>query len=112
MHPSESAFQEAVIDLARLHGWLVYHARPAQIRPGRWATPFTGDPGFPDLCLVHHTRGALFAELKSGTGRPTDAQVRWIATLQAAGCEAYIWWPHQMPLIADRLAQPRQEPAR
>ena len=51
--------------LAKLHGWLVMHTRAVEIRPGVWKTPLTGHPGYPDLTLVHSTRGVIFAELKA-----------------------------------------------
>ena len=38
----ESDFQRAVIEMARLHGWLVYHTHDSR----------RSAPGFPDLVLV------------------------------------------------------------
>lgn len=101
---SENDFLDTVVHLAKLRGWLVYHARPAQVRPGVWRTPYTGDRGFPDLVLVHQTHGIIFAELKTQTGRLSVHQRAWLDTLQKAGREAYCWRPDQLPLIAQRLA--------
>ena len=100
---NEAALQAAVIELARLHGWLVMHQRPAQVRPGRWITPTTGDIGFPDLVLAHPSRGVIFAELKTAVGRVSAEQQKWIATLKAAGCEVHVWRPSDIQTIRQRL---------
>ena len=100
---SEAEFQKVVIDLARRNGWLVYHAVPAQVRPGVWRTTYAGDRGFPDLMMVHPTRGSLFVELKTDRGKVTPEQLEWINTLRDAHQEAYIWRPSLIDLIAVRL---------
>lgn len=100
---TEAEFQEAVIELAKWAGWRVYHARPCQVRPGRWATAFTGDPGFPDLLLAHDTRGVLFAELKTDRGVASTGQQEWLWTLREAGAEAHLWRPRDMETIVARL---------
>lgn len=102
---SEAEFQSQVIEIARMYGWKVSHFRPAQIRPGRWATPIQGDAGFPDLVLAHPTRGVLFAELKKEKGRLSAGQVAWIRTLIAGGAEAYVWYPSDLPEITSRLSR-------
>lgn len=100
---SEASFQSVIIGLARTLGWRVHHTRPAQIRPGRWATPITGDAGFPDLVLTHPHRGTIFAELKTSIGRLSDAQVEWLAALNASGAEAYVWRPTDLDAVKARL---------
>lgn len=100
---TEAAFQNQVIQLARMYGWLVQHSRPAQLPSGKWATPIQGYAGFPDLVLAH-PRGVIFAELKSATGRIRPEQERWLETLMSAGAEVYVWRPEDLPLIALRLA--------
>lgn len=81
---SEAEFQQAVIDLAHSRGWLVAHFRPARTSKG-WRTAITGDPGFPDLVLARNgPRGGcrvLFIELKTETGRWTEAQQVWARRL-------------------------------
>ena len=79
---TEAMFQQTVIELARLNGWLVHHTRPALNRSGKWATPIQGDPGFPDLVLA---RGGelLIVELKSQKGELTPGQFEWLTTLAA-----------------------------
>jgi len=89
---SEAAFQQQVIDLAGLRGWLVAHFRVAQNSKGRWRTPVAGDgAGFPDLVLVRDR--VIFAELKSERGRTTLQQREWLQALEAAGVEVFVWRP-------------------
>jgi hypothetical protein len=89
----ERDFQRAVVELARLCGWRVFHARPALTRRGRWLTPIQGDAGFPDLVLVRAGR-VIFAELKRVGGKLTAEQQAWLDALHAcAGVECYLWTP-------------------
>ena len=100
----ESYFQSQVIMLAKLHGWLVMHTRAVEIRPGVWKTPLTGHPGYPDLTLVHQSRGVIFAELKSDIGRLSTGQKVWLDTLDLAGVENHVWRPKDLDAISKRLA--------
>jgi hypothetical protein len=100
----ESHFQNSVIMLAKLHGWLVMHTRAVEIRPGVWKTPLTGHPGYPDLTLAHQYRGVIFAELKSDIGRISTTQKAWHETLTAAGAEVHVWRPKDLDAISKRLA--------
>ena len=100
----ESHFQNSVIMLAKLHGWLVMHTRAVEIRPGVWKTPLTGHPGYPDLTLAHQYRGVIFAELKSDIGRISTTQKAWHETLTAAGAEVHVWRPKDLDDISKRLA--------
>ena len=102
--PSEAEFQKAVITLAKLHRWKVMHTQPAQIRPGKWITPNTGDQGFPDLVMSHKYRGTIFVELKATKGVVSEAQWDWINTLEDAGCEVHVWRPKDLDKISARLA--------
>lgn len=96
---TESELQTNVIDLAHTYGWLIHHCRPAANRDGRWSTPIQGDPGFPDLVLVHERRGLLiFAELKRQRGRSTTTQDAWQLALLTVEPEndvvrVYTWRP-------------------
>ena len=103
--PSEAEFQKAVITLAKLHRWKVMHTQPAQIRPGKWITPNTGDQGFPDLVMSHKYRGTIFVELKATKGVVSEAQWDWINTLEDAGCEVHVWRPKDLEKISERLAR-------
>lgn len=99
---TEAGFQAAVIDLARLRGWLVHHCRPARTGAG-WATPITGDPGFPDLVLARPPR-LIFAELKSTKGRVSRDQERWVMRLdQCDGVEMHVLRPSDWAAVEDLL---------
>ena len=63
---TEKAFQQAVVDLARLNGWLCYHTYDSR----------RSEAGFPDLVLVKG-RVLIFAELKKEKGRLTKDQAAW-----------------------------------
>ena len=92
---NEAEFQTAVVELARWTGWLVFHDYDSR----------RNTAGFPDLVLVHPQRGVLFCELKTEKGVVSGAQQRWLDTLTAAGPEAYVWRPDDMPAIRDRLTK-------
>lgn len=100
---SERLFQAKVIQIAKMNGWLVFHARRSQGVDGKWYTAVQGDVGFPDLVMAHKTRGVIYAELKAPRGRVDQTQKRWIETLDLAGAEAYIWYPKDLETIAKRL---------
>jgi hypothetical protein len=103
--PSEAQFQKAVITLAKLHRWKVMHTQPAQIRPGRWITPTTGDQGFPDLVMVSTCgRGTIFVELKATKGVVSNTQWEWINALEDAGQEVHVWRPKDLEKISARLS--------
>ena len=85
---TEAGFTKAVVDLARLNGWMVFHPIPLRTAKG-WATGTMGDAGFPDLTLARGGR-VILAELKTDRGRLTASQERWV---REAG--AVVWRPHQ-----------------
>jgi hypothetical protein len=98
---SEKAWQAQVVQLARMLGWRVHHARAAMNRNGKWATPIQGHPGFPDLVLVRE-RGVfrvVFAELKRQGGRLQPDQREWLRLLRAAGAEVYVWRPGDLEAV-------------
>jgi hypothetical protein len=100
---NEKDFQHLVFQLALWTGWRVNHQLPAQNAAGRWRTATQGHAGFPDLVLAHPTRGVIFAELKSATGRVSESQRAWLDTLEQAGAEAYVWRPTDWEFIKQRL---------
>jgi len=100
---TEREFQQAVVQLARLMGWRVFHARPALTRAGEWRTPIQGDAGFPDLVLCRPPR-LILAELKRVGGKLTAEQQAWLEALQAcAGVECYLWTPNDWDAIVRML---------
>jgi VRR-NUC domain len=109
---SEAQLQAAVIQAARLLGWLAY-----SIPDSRRAT----SNGFPDLVLCNIlsqqasgivTQELIFAELKSECGRLRPEQIVWITALRAAGQEVYIWRPRDLESAISRLSRPREESLR
>jgi VRR-NUC domain len=97
-HMSEPAFQRQVLQLAHLCGWLTYHTLDSR----------GSEPGFPDLVLVRPPR-LLFAELKTQTGRVSQAQRRWLHLLgQCPGVEVHLWRPGDWDEIETTLRLPRR----
>lgn len=96
---SEAQWQERVVAAAALNGWRWAHFRPAQVRGGRWATPQSGDLGFPDLVLARHGE-LMVAELKSDTGAFRPGQKDWLTELGAHG---RIWRPADWDTVHDEL---------
>ena len=91
---SEAAFQRTVVDLAAWRGWRSYHTHDSR----------RSAPGFPDLVLVRSDR-LLAVELKTRTGRVTDAQRRWLAALSCVpGISCHLWRPADWPEITTVLA--------
>jgi hypothetical protein len=92
---SEKQFQAQVTALARLAGWKVFHTYDSRRSPH----------GFPDLVLVRAPR-VIFCELKSAAGRPTPAQVAWLADLaRCPGVETYLWKPADWDELAASLTR-------
>lgn len=92
---SEREFQDQVLELARLAGWLTYHTHDAR----------RSAPGFPDLVLVRPPV-IIFAELKSARGRLRPEQAAWLEAL--ADCEgvvARLWRPQDWSEIERTLAR-------
>lgn len=77
----ERQWQAIVMQTARALGWRVYHTHDSR----------GSVPGYPDLTLVRER--IVFAELKTDTGRVSPAQKEWLAALEAAGVECYLWRP-------------------
>jgi hypothetical protein len=100
--PTESQFQEQIIHLAQLQGWLVAHFRPARTKDG-WRTAVQADgQGFPDLVLVRGDR-ILYREIKSDTGVVSPFQIRWGEALGGAGGDWSIWRPKDWSTIVETL---------
>jgi hypothetical protein len=98
---SEAIFQDQVIRLAKMQGWLIFHASPKMVRPGVWRSD---GRGFPDLVLVHKGgRGIIYAELKTDLGRLSEHQLDWGEAILTAGGEYHVWRPQHLQAIAERL---------
>jgi hypothetical protein len=85
----EAEFQRRIIEAAKWHGWRYAHFNPAQVRKGQWATPQSGDKGFPDLVLARDG-AVILAELKTDKGRLGEGQPEW---LDALGDHGRLWRP-------------------
>jgi hypothetical protein len=98
---SEKLFQSAIIQIALLNGWQMFHATPHQVRPG----VFRSDgKGYPDLTLAHETKGLIYAEIKTTTGKASKEQLAWLKAL-APWAEVYIWRPADIGWIEKRLSR-------
>lgn len=98
---TEKAWQAAVVQLATLYGWLVYHTYDSR----------RSNPGWPDLVLVRANTGEiLYVELKTDKGKTTPAQDVWLAALRACGQEAHVWRPRDLDAAHERLKRPREVP--
>ena len=93
---TEDDFQQQVIDLASLYGWLAYHTRDSR----------RSQPGFPDLVLVRDR--ILFPELKMPGNTLTPHQVRWREAILGAGGDYRLWYPDDWPEIQATLTAPRR----
>lgn len=101
---TEADFQRQVVQLAAILGYETLHIRRSIGRRGGkagWQTTTSID-GWPDLLLWRPGR-MIAAELKSDTGKPTDAQLRVLASLAAAGMETHLWRPADLDTIAETL---------
>ncbi len=104
-HLTEEQFLGQILQLAKLHRWLAFHARPGRTARG-WRTCVSGDGvGWPDLFLV---RGpvACAVELKVGSRKATPEQLVWLQAFRAAGIPAYLWYPADWPAIERVLSAP------
>jgi hypothetical protein len=86
---AERQFQDTVVQMAGLLGWLVFHDQDSRRNVA----------GFPDLVLVHPEHGVLWLELKTMVGRVRADQRIWIDALVASGQRAYIVRPSDMDAI-------------
>lgn len=78
---TEAQFQAAVIEAARLHGWLVF-----------WWPNAVINPIWPDLTLIKDSR-VVFAELKTERGKLGKKQLERLQELASAGMDVRVWRP-------------------
>lgn len=88
----EAALQAQVIAVAKDLGFLTYFTQDSR----------RSMPGWPDLVLVHPTRGRLlYRELKQQGRYPTPDQRRCLAALANAGADVSVWRP--LDLLEQRV---------
>ena len=90
---TEKAWTGQVIELAKTLGFLTYHP---------WLSIHSAR-GWPDLALVRER--LILAELKSETGKVSEAQRLWIESLRAAKVEVYVWRPSQFDEVVKILTK-------
>jgi hypothetical protein len=88
---SEKQFMAAVVEAAKMLGWLVYHTFDSRRSAG----------GFPDLVLCRER--VLFCELKSAKGKLSEAQADWLGSLASAGASVHCWTPEDWSTIEETL---------
>lgn len=97
--------QTTVVTAARMLGYRVLSIRPA-FSKGKYSTPIQGDPGYPDLTLVHPKVGVLFVELKRHPNRLEPDQEIWAGVMLDAGLTwRLVWVPEHLDSFIDELAQ-------
>ena len=90
---SERAFQQAIVRLAKQHGWLVHTVHDSRRSPA----------GYPDVTLCRG-QALLVQELKVPGGVLTLAQHHWLEALQqVTHVEAGVWVPEDLDHIRRRL---------
>ena len=90
---TEKQWQAQVVELAHTLQWRkAYHTFDSR----------RSSSGWPDLVLVRDR--VVYAELKSETGRLSDAQQDWIRALLHTGAEVYVWRPSDLDQAARILA--------
>lgn len=102
---TEAKFRRQVIQAAAWLGWKVAGFRAGMNRRGKWSTPMDGEPGWPDLFLVHkhEKRAPLALELKVGRNVATVEQCRWVEAMRLAGIEAEVVYPEDWDWIEAKL---------
>lgn len=105
----EEAWQDQVVELARLTGWICAHFRPAASGQG-FRTPVKYDgQGYPDLTMCRPGE-FMVVECKSDVGRVSPDQQRWLDALACAGVEVHVWRPRDAAEVDARLTAPRKPP--
>jgi hypothetical protein len=88
----EAEFQQQVTDLARQLGWGVCHVSDSRrVTASGRVVGDSSAAGLPDLILIRER--VVWAELKAPRGRLRPRQVEFIAALEGAGQEVYVWRP-------------------
>lgn len=80
--------------LLRVNGWMLYHTFDSR----------RSVAGFPDLVAIRGTR-LLVLELKTETGKVTDAQREWLEAFAATGAECYVVRPRNVDELAAIVAR-------
>ena len=90
---TEKQFQAKVLKIAKQTGWTVYHTYDSR----------RSQPGFPDLVLVRDR--VLYRELKTNTGKQSEAQKIWERSLLKANADFKVWRPKDIDAIVKELTR-------
>jgi hypothetical protein len=104
---TERDCQATIVEAARLLEYRVLAIRPAAggKAGGGWASPIQGDPGYPDLTLVHRRAGVLWVELKRSPNLLEHDQEAWRDAFTDAGLTwRLVWVPEQLGQFVQELA--------
>jgi hypothetical protein len=107
MNMNERLFQDAILQLCDMYGWLAHHVPPMRYNnknmTNAWGTG--GLAGMPDLTLISSRgQGIIYAELKTSTGKLSARQTQILNALHRNGAEVYVWRPADINKIAARLS--------
>jgi len=91
---TEKCLMQAILDAARLLGYRCYH--PFDSR--------RSTPGFPDVVCLKDDRCVVY-ETKTERGKPTPAQLDWLAAFNAAGIPAKIVRPSDLDDVLEELQE-------
>lgn len=107
---SEADWQDQLVDTLHLHGWKVAHFRTSMTAGGRHMTAVQYDAGgFPDLFCTHAAGGDVIAiECKREYEQATPEQLQWLAWMEAAGIDGYVWRPSMVDAAIARIAAPQR----
>jgi hypothetical protein len=98
---SEKDWQQQVIELAELYGWLIYHTFDSR----------RSHPGWPDLVLCRPPTGELiYVEMKTDKGRLSGPQRMWLDALRDCNQEVHVWRPRDFDAVHERLKRPALQP--
>ena len=92
---TEKEFQSEVIRIGKMYGWLISHPYDSR----------RSEAGLPDLFMVREDGRAICAELKTETGRMTEAQKKWRSIIEKTAIEYYLWRPRHLQRIATILSR-------
>lgn len=90
----EKDLMQAILDAACLLGWRCYHVFDSR----------RSVPGFPDIVCLKDGRCVVY-ETKTATGKPTPAQLDWLADFNAAGIPAKIVRPADLDDVLSELQE-------
>lgn len=91
---TEKQLQATIVQVARLNRWFCFHVHDSR----------HSERGWPDLVLLRPPH-ALFVELKTETGKVTDAQAHVLELLADCGLTVAVWRPSHLDDVIARLQE-------